>query len=103
MSPALPSDASMAPLRDSHTCPDPLAPRPGALDVPGGQLVADPARPGLQEQPDPVLLVQADLDEVVAGAERAELQPPVRRDRLGAVRAVALLQLADPPAGLAVV
>ncbi|OEI68909.1 hypothetical protein Cus16_1399 [Curtobacterium sp. ER1/6] len=45
-------------------------------DVPLRDLVADAPRPGVQEQPDPVLLVEGDLDEVVAGPERAELAPP---------------------------
>src|SRR5260221_5029713 len=54
----------------------------------------------MQEQPEPVQLVQADLDEVVARAEGAQLQAPVRRDLLGAVRAIALLQGLDPPGGL---
>ena len=57
------------------------------LDVLHGELVADTARAGVQEQPDPVLLVEAHLDEVVARAERPELHAPVRRDRLGLVDA----------------
>ena len=43
------------------------------LDVVLGDLVADAARTGVQEQPDAVVLVEGDLDEVVARAQRAEL------------------------------
>jgi hypothetical protein len=39
----------------------------------------------VQEQPHAVALVQAHFDEVVAGAQRAELQPPLRCDRIGLV------------------
>ena len=46
-------------------------------DVPLGQLLADVAGPGVQHQPDPAVvcatLLEADLDEVVAAAERAHL------------------------------
>ena len=45
-------------------------------DVVLGDLVADAPRPGVQEQPHPVLLVEGHLDEVVAGPERAELELP---------------------------
>ena len=55
----------------------------------------------MQEQPHPVVLVEGHLDEVVARAERAQLQPPVRRvrrrveaGRLGL--AGQLLELGDP-------
>jgi hypothetical protein len=41
-----------------------------------GDLVAHPARAGVQEQPHPVLLVHGQLDEVVPGPESAELQVP---------------------------
>jgi hypothetical protein len=44
-------------VRVGELDPGPLAPGQGHLDVPGGQLVANAARSGVQEQPDPVLLV----------------------------------------------
>ena len=37
----------------------------GDLDVLHGELVADAAGPGVQEQPDAVVFIEADLDEVV--------------------------------------
>ena len=43
-----------------------------------GDPVPHSARARVQEQPDPVGLVQAHLDEVIARAEAAKLQPPVR-------------------------
>jgi hypothetical protein len=61
---------------------EPLLHQPlGVLDRPLRQLVADPARAGVQHQPDDLPLVEADLDEVVAGAERAELRRAVARCR----------------------
>src|ERR1017187_3579915 len=77
---------------------DPPLPAQGLrdLDVADGELVADAARPGVQEQPDPVLLVEADFDEMVPGSERSELEPPVRRDALGATGSFPALQLIDP-------
>ena len=51
--------------------------RLGDLDVVCGEAVADTARAGVQERPDAVLFVEHNLDEVVAGAERAELLAPV--------------------------
>ena len=43
------------------------------VDVHLGELVADAPRSGMQHDPHVVVLVQADLDEVVAGSERPEL------------------------------
>jgi hypothetical protein len=56
----------------------------------------------VQEHPHAIQLIEADLDEVVAAAERAELHVPVRRDGLGA-RRVHQDQLADPALGLRIV
>src|SRR5262249_27290404 len=42
---------------------------------------------------------EADLDEMVARAEAAQLEPPVRRDPLGAVGAFAALKFGDPRGG----
>ena len=75
----------------------------GDLDVLHGEPVPDAAGAGVQEQPDPVLLVEADLDEVVARAEGAQLEPPVRGDPLGAVDARVLLKGRHPGIGLGAV
>jgi len=53
----------------------------GDRDVALRDPVADAPRAGVQEQPDPVRLVGGDLDEVVAGTQRPELQRPVRDGR----------------------
>jgi hypothetical protein len=45
----------------------------GALDEVGADAVADAARARVQHHPHPVALVEADLDEVVAGAECAQM------------------------------
>src|SRR5258706_31088 len=50
----------------------------GQLDEVGPELVADAARAGVQHHPEPVRLVEAKLDEVVAGAERAEVAERAR-------------------------
>ncbi|OLL89030.1 hypothetical protein Ae356Ps1_6311c [Pseudonocardia sp. Ae356_Ps1] len=47
--------------------------RLGLLDVQVGQDVADPPRPGVQHQPDPVVTVEAELHEVISAPERPEL------------------------------
>ena len=39
--------------------------------------VADPARAGVEHQPDRLVLVEADLDEMIAGAEGAEVVLPI--------------------------
>src|ERR1700752_4023097 len=54
----------------------------------------------MKEQPDAVVFVEADLDEVVPGTERSQLQPPVRGDLLSAVRAVSFFERGN--AGLSV-
>lgn len=54
----------------------------GGLDVVLGYLVADAARTGVEEQPHVMVLVLADLDEMVARTEGAELETPVRRIRI---------------------
>ena len=51
---------------------------PGLGDVPLREFVADAARAGVQEQPHGVRLIRAHLDEVVARAQRSQLQLPVR-------------------------
>jgi hypothetical protein len=51
------------------------------LDVPRRELVADAAASGVQEQPDAVMLVEADLDEVDPAAEN-----PSWSRQLGAIR-----------------
>ena len=50
----------------------------GAADVAHGQPVADAPAPGVKHYPHRVLGVEADLYEVVAGAERAELLASLR-------------------------
>jgi hypothetical protein len=45
--------------------------------VPLGDPVADAPRTRVQEQPDPLELIDRDLDEVVARTQRAELQIPL--------------------------
>ena len=50
---------------------------PGGLDVEVGDLVADAPAARVEEGPDPALLVQRDLDEVVARAQGPQLSPPV--------------------------
>ena len=55
------------------------------LDVRRRQLVADATAARVQHDPDPVALVQADLDEVVATAEAAELGGDRRHLALGEV------------------
>ncbi|MDT4837612.1 hypothetical protein FQZ97_713500 [compost metagenome] len=45
----------------------------GQFDELGADGIADPARAAVQHEPDAVGLVQADLDEVVAGAQGAEV------------------------------
>src|SRR6185503_4602761 len=45
----------------------------GALDEVAADAVADAARAAVEHEPDAIRLVEADLDEVVAAAERAEL------------------------------
>src|SRR5262249_43090919 len=79
--------------------PPVLALRGGVPDVLDGQPVPDSARPRMQEQPHPVLLVEGHLDEVVTAAERAQLQPPVRRDLLSAIGTASGLKLRDPRRG----
>jgi hypothetical protein len=70
----------------------------GLGDRPLRELVADAARPGVQDQPDDVALVQADLDEVVARAERPELREG--RGRCRSVSSVAGARSRPvPPAG----
>ena len=46
--------------------------RAGHVDL--GELLADVARAGVEHEPDGLVGVEAELDEVVAAAERAELQ-----------------------------
>ena len=50
-----------------------LVQAPGDLRVQRGELVPAPTRPGVQQDPDDALLVDGQLDEVVARAQRAEL------------------------------
>jgi hypothetical protein len=57
----------------------------------------------VQEQPDLIGFIEADLDEVVARPEAAELQPPVARDLVCALGGLALLQRLDPALRLLVV
>jgi len=45
----------------------------------------------VQEHPDPILFVQIVFNIMIARSQAAELETPVRCDRLGAVRAVAVL------------
>jgi hypothetical protein len=54
---------------------DALAPHVllGALDEVAADRVADAARAGMQHHPDPVGLVEAELDKVIAGAQGAEM------------------------------
>ena len=73
----------------------PLRLRLRLLDEPGADAVADAARAGMQHRPEAVGLVQAQLDEVVAGAERAQVrQRRAARElrMLGDDRLQALLQ-----------
>ena len=49
----------------------------GELDEEGADGVADPARPGMQHHPHPLLGIETEFDEVVAGAERAEVHQVV--------------------------
>ena len=53
------------------------------LDVARGQLVSDAAAARVQHDPDAVALVEADLDEVIAAAEAAELRSDRRELTLG--------------------
>ena len=71
----------------------------GALDEIGPDAVADAARAGMQHGPDPVALVQADLDEVVAGAERAQVACVVGREGLGMVLDDRLVARLEPGPG----
>ena len=75
--------------------------RLGDLDVRLGDLVADAPAARVQEQPDRVRLVEADLDEVVAAAQRAELQLPVAgvRRRVEAGLGCQRLELGDARLG----
>ena len=63
--------------------PPPLAEHLRDADVVLGDLVADTPRARMQEQPDPTRLVPGDLDEVIAGPERAELEIPVSEETRG--------------------
>src|SRR6266851_5856778 len=63
----------------------------GALDEIAADGVADAARARMQHHPHPLLGIEADLDEMVAGTERAEM---VRRPFAGALQ---LRVLADNP------
>ena len=45
----------------------------GELDEVGTDAVSHPARARVQHHPHPLLLVETDLDEVVAGTEGAEV------------------------------
>ena len=58
-----------------------------APDVQVADLVADAPRAGVKRCPDRVRLVRGELDEVIASAERAELQLPVRIDGAVVARA----------------
>ena len=69
-----------------------------APDVEVADLVADAARAGVQRRPHRVRFVGRELDEVVAAAERAELQLPVRIDRAVVARGERL-ELLDAPRG----
>src|SRR5699024_4923883 len=81
-------------VREPHTRVPTLL--PGDRDVLLGDLVTDAATPGVEEAPHRPRLVEAQLDEVVASAETAQLLTPPRRVRqVDAVGLGAVLQLAD--------
>ena len=68
----------------------------GAADVQIADLVADAARAGVQRRPHGVRFVRGELDEVIAAAQRAELQPPIPVDRVVVARGERLELLHAP-------
>jgi hypothetical protein len=68
----------------------------GALDEVAAELVADAARARVQHHPHRPVLIEAELDEVVSGAQRAQVPEPARVRGLGVLvdhRGVAGLEL----------
>ena len=76
---------------------------PGGFDVEVGDLVADAPAARVEEGPDPALLVQGDLDEMVARAQGPQLSPPVLVRLVVEVQPAGpsglFLQLPDPGGG----